>query len=1045
MVVQENKQQDSITRNSFRDSPHDNKPALITIVKHNIYWKVLLPIVIFFHVLFGINLFFEVMYERSEALHKAHQGTKAIDEYINEILKYLRIYAVKATISKETHKSIMASEECVFISKYFYSIYLINADGDFVSLIYPPDVRQYHGTPPLVTSSPLYNEYPYEILSPYYSTTAREMVWGIKYFNMPEYILVGEINLKKFWQRSKHITAGGFTTFYVDNHGKYIIHSDFEKVRRQEHLPSIWFKKIKEKHFTIGNYEGSWFLISAEYSDLTSTWCIVLTPIHNIIDPMLRLYLIMTIIFLTFLIISNFLSSRWINTTIIAPLEKFSNFVSRDFPERKDIINHPNGFFPFKEGVLLEESFRDAANKLNHREKALKESESKYKTLFETANDAILILQDNIFIDVNKKTLEMFNCRQEEIIGRTPYDLSPEKQPDGSESKTSANEKIRDALRGIPQKFEWVSRKCDGTDFYVEVSLTLLTPGEKPLLQAIVRDITDRKDMETALRESEYNFRNLVETAPIGIMVFQDNRFVFVNTEVERTTKYTKDELLSMIPFWRIVDEKYHKIVEDIVHKCLSEPVTTPIISELVVITKSKRKRLVRCATSSIWRGNRLAGLVTAMDITVLRETEKKKRELEQMLYRSQRLESIGTLVAGVAHEFNNLLQAIMLNIERLKSSCERVQHVLSEDTIDLSDCEKHFKNIQSLYHRAKSIIKELLVFSRDGMSDQKRKVTLSLHEEINRVVSICKSTFPPSINISTSLNATNDIIRGEPGLVEQVLLNILNNARDAIQERGSSGYISIETKNVKVVKGDFRDYPLPEGEYIMLSIKDNGIGIDEVNLARIFDPFFTTKPPGKGTGLGLSVVYGIMKELGGMVTCKSEKGKGSEFSLFFPLTRLYITKAGKSIMDSPTVSDILGDTHQQRKDPDSVRFRQKGKVLVVEDEAIAGNLIAQFLESQGFQVSNFTTPEEGLESLEESNYSYDLIITDLGLPGIGGEGFLKELKKRDIKLPVIVITGYLTSPEKIQYFKKDLNVKDFLLKPFTTEELIEAVKKVLR
>ncbi len=1020
-----------------------NKPDLTGIVRRNVFWKILFPVAVFFHILFGIHLSFEIVEKKIDILHKAHRGARALDEYIHEILKYVRIYAVKATISQETHEPIGISEDSIFVGKYFYNMYLISNDGDFISSIYPPNAHQSYATPPFVSPYPLYNEYPYEILPPYYSTRVKELVWGIKYFNMPGYILAGEISLKNFWLHSKSRNTRKFVTFYVDNYGKYILHNDFEKVRRQENLSSSWFKRIKRKHFTIGNYEGSWFLISAKYSNLTNTWCIVLVPLRQVTDPILRLYFIMAVLFLTFLIIFNFLSSRWINSIIITPLEKFSSFLSKDFPEKKDMAKYPDGLFPFREGTLLEKSFRDAVKKLKSHEKALRESEAKYRTLFETANDAIFILDGDVFIDVNRKTLEMFNCRREEIIGKTPHELSPERQPDGSKSIISSKEKIRKALDGIPQRFEWVHRRCDGSDFYADVSLTLLTHDEKPLLQTIVRDITARKRMEMALRESEYNFRNLIETAPMGIMVFQDNRFVFVNPEVERVTEYTKEELLSMEPFWKIVDRKYHKAVEEIVYKCLFEPVTTPMIIEVELNTKSKRKRFIRCVLCSLKRGNKLAGLITAMDVTVLRETERKKRELEQMLYRSQRLESIGTLVAGVAHEFNNLLQAIMLNIEQLKTACEKVsQYGLDKYVIDLADCERYFRNIQSLYHRARTIIKELLMFSRDSKSDRERKIKLSLHEEITRVVSICKSTFPPTINISTFLNATSDTIMAEPGQVEQVLLNVLNNARDAILERGSGGYIVIETKSIKISAES--DYPLREGSYVMLSIKDNGIGIDEQNLSRIFDPFFTTKPPGKGTGLGLSVVYGIMKELGGMITCKSQKGKGSNFSLFFPVVKPQFIGTDKGISDDFPTSGVEEDTYQAHKNAEVSKSKQKGRILIIEDEQVVGNLIAQFLKTQGFQALSFTTPEEGLKTLEKSRYSYDLIITDLGLPGIGGEGFLKELRKRGIRLPIVVITGYLIPSDKMQYFAQDLNVKDFLLKPFTTEELIRVVKRVL-
>ncbi len=1003
-----------------------NKPALTTIVKHNVFWKVLFPVTVAFHIFLGVNLVLQLEEYKTATLHEAEERARFLDEYVQNILECLRICSFEITLSITHGETRLQRSSTIFLDKYFYNISLLDLNGKFISFIYPAYINTRHLSLPYGTNYNLMSGTFFDVTAPYYSIISRTIVWGIRYYNLPDYVLVGEVNLRKFWQLADLNPHSGGLAFYVDNYGNYIIHPDFSKVSKQENLSTSWFKTIKNKGFVFGKYEGSWFLISGKFSPYTNTWCVALRPLNSVLFPMLKLYTVAVLSFIIFLLVHKSLVKQWLTRNIVQPLESFSDFISKYEDTSWDEL-HSQDFFPFAEGNLLEKSFYKTIARLRDREQALKDSEAKYRTLFETANDAIFILENDKFVDCNVKTMEMFNCDKSDLIGKSPWEMSPKKQPDGASSIEKAREKISKVSEGIPQRFEWVHKRCDGSHFFTEVSLSPLPYGGKSYVQAIVRDITERKEFERALKESEQNFRSLVETAPVGIMVFQKDRFIFVNPEVERATGYQRDELLSIKPFWRIVDEKYHSTVKDIVHKCQAQLESLPILKEIEIITKSGRKRIIRCVICSITMYDKPAGIITAMDMTVLREIENRKRELEQMLYRCQRLESLGTLVAGVAHEFNNLLQAIMLNIEHLKALCERT---IRTKTLDASACNEYFQNVKHLYDRARFIIKELLTFSRGEKTNGARKIKLSLHNEINHIVSICKSTFPASIEISTSFNAESDLILAETGLIEQVLLNVLNNARDAILEKAPGGHITISTRNVEF--NDLEFSTRSSYRYILVTIEDDGIGIEPKNINKIFDPFFTTKPPDKGTGLGLSVVYGIVTQLGGFIKCESKKGKGTKFHLYFPVL-------DEVPLDRASVR--RAETEDQPLSPLDVNAR----ILIVEDEQFIGQLMQSFLSGFGFDVTHYTTPEEALKSIDESGNNYDLIITDLGLPGMGGEEFIKAVRARNLNMPIIVITGYLTSTDTMNNFVKNFGVVNFLFKPFSTEELKNVVFKALQ
>ncbi|MEJ5299777.1 MAG: ATP-binding protein [Thermodesulforhabdaceae bacterium] len=680
----------------------------------------------------------------------------------------------------------------------------------------------------------------------------------------------------------------------VDGFGNYLAHTDYAKVYRQENISGYrWFENKKLiSYFTIGYYENSLFFIAGYYNPTVGIWSIVLTPFWGIIRPTLYAISCLAIFGMCMVIVFQKSTKSWITKHFIMPLDLFSSYVKGEISSKNRDSVMIKGFFPFREGEILEESFSQA------------------------------------FIE----------------------------------------------------NYEY----------------------------------------QKALRESEEKFRLIAETAPIGIFIFQDDRLVYANKFGSAILGYSEDELFNIVPFWKLVKEEYRDVVAYNATKRQKGILKDVVSYEFPTKTKNGEEKFVRVSVSSILFRGKPAGIIVMADVTPFKKAEEEKRHLEAQLERTQRLESLGTLVAGISHEFNNILQAIALNIEHLSS---KLAELLGENDF----WRRHIKDVTVLQHRAGNIVRELLAFARSQRGEKKE---FSLKKEIDRVVRLSRQVFPRSIEVKVRFEGDDFTVIAEEGQLEQIFLNLLNNAKDAIEAK-EEGFgvieIIIEPTNIDDIS-DGSD--LVVGRYAKITVRDNGIGMGPETIERIFDPFFTTKPVGKGSGLGLSVVYGVVKQLGGGISCESQLGKGTRFTLFLPVYRR---------KESARVElEKVDEEKLERIREDKKSFRPL-RILFVEDEPAVRDLMAEFLRKEGYDVDKASDPEEALKFIESS--SYDLIITDLGLPGIGGEGLLKEIKSKGIKVPIIVASGYLHG--KVLENLERYGVVLSLTKPFTILALKEAIKKV--
>jgi PAS domain S-box-containing protein len=518
------------------------------------------------------------------------------------------------------------------------------------------------------------------------------------------------------------------------------------------------------------------------------------------------------------------------------------------------------------------------------------------------------------------------------------------------------------------------------------------------------QDITERKRMEKALEESEEQFRKMFEGSPIGmVMTGADLRLTKANPAFCRMLGYAEHELTSLT--FRDITHPDH-IAKDVLH-------VNELISGKIPLYQTE-KRYIRKDKEIVWGSTRvnivwgpdgkfLYCLTMIEDITQRKQSEEEKTRLESQLFQSQKMEAIGTLAGGIAHDFNNILTALVGYAALLKMKANnKTLHAYADQILSASQ-------------KATDLIQSLLAFSRQQAASLK---PISLHSVLKGTEKLLKRLVTEDITIKTLLATEDIIVMADATQVDQILFNLVTNARDAMPQ---GGILTIETRQITLDDEfkRFHGYGGP-GQYALLSVSDTGVGMDKTTRERIFEPFFTTKEVGKGTGLGLSTVYGIVQQHNGYITVKSKQKKGTTFDIYLPVT------SEVSIGETSVLTRIEGGDET---------------ILIAEDNEAVRDLIRDVLTEYGYCVIEAS---DGVEAVKQFNKAdkIDLLIFDSVMPEKNGREAYDEIHKIKPDIRVIFTSGH----SRDVFLDKGIEDKkiNFLQKPIFPDTLLQMVREML-
>jgi two-component system cell cycle sensor histidine kinase/response regulator CckA len=630
-------------------------------------------------------------------------------------------------------------------------------------------------------------------------------------------------------------------------------------------------------------------------------------------------------------------------------------------------------------------------------EEGLRKSEERFRLLYQSLPLGYQSLDpEGRFIEINQVWLDETGYARGEVIGR-PF----------AEFLTPSS---RDLFRkrfpvllasGEVHGCEFDLVRKDGSVLTVSVDgrVGYDEKGRFKQTHCIMTNVTERKKGEEALRRSEEKYRTLVESGSDAIFIVQDDTLKFANRKTQTLFGYTAEEL-ARIPVVELFHADERKILLERRQKRLRGE-EVPSRFTFRAVTKSGRQVWIELNAVSIeWEG-RPARLNFARDIT-------EQKQLEERFLQAQKMEAIGLLAGGIAHDFNNALTLI--------SVCSQMALIeLDQD----SPVREKIETIYASTERSANLAQQLLAFSRRQVMELK---VLDLNLVLRDLEKMLRRLIGENIGLNLSLDEDLGVIKGDPGQIEHVILNLAVNARDALADGGA---LTLETRNVELGPDHMKKHPeIVPGRYVQLAVSDTGIGMTPEVARRIFEPFFTTKERGKGTGLGLSTVYGVVKQSGGYIYAESRPGEGATFRIYLPRVDEELIK------EEPWV----------RSEENLPRGGES--VFVVEDEEPIRLFVAQILRKQGYDVTEASGSGEALLKVEKLKKAVELLLADVVMPGMNGPELAERLRGIHPRMKVLYMSGYPDETIASQgVLKEGVN---FLQKPFTLERLLAKVRQVL-
>jgi len=618
------------------------------------------------------------------------------------------------------------------------------------------------------------------------------------------------------------------------------------------------------------------------------------------------------------------------------------------------------------------------------------ESGVNYEILFRDSQAIMLLInpENGAILDANDSALHYYGYPYSQIIKMRISDLNvlPEEAIAAEMAAAKSDQRTY---------FRFQHRSKDGTIHPVEVYSGGINLKGKTLLLSTIHDVTQRRSAEHELINDAEKYRLIVENAHDGIEITQLDRFMYTNHRFAEMLGYTVAELQN-VQFSKVFNQQ---ALDDLnirnAQRQQSGNKSGNYVSQL--LAKDGRIVDVDVHYEIINYKGEPATFAIIRDIS-------EKLTLEAQLRQAQKLEAMGTMVGGIAHEFNNILQSMFLYVEVLRSQLSE-QSELLEDLQHLSDDSE----------RARKLVQQILIFSRKSEVQYKPQ---KIHASILDALSFLRASSPPNIKIIQSIDTDCSAVLCDQTQIYQIVVNLGNNARQAIGQ--AQGVIACNMRCVNTILKDSAN----ETECLELTVSDTGPGMDAATQERIFDPFFTTKDIGRGTGLGLSMIYGIVEIMKGQIKVFSKPGEGTTFMILIPTVDQTTTQYLLSEEAAPILESSLG-------------------ILLVDDEEDIRRASKTVLNNAGHYVVPAADGAEALALFLGSPEAYDLIIIDQAMPKLAGDDLALAIRQHDREIPIILSSGNLDTAEQRDYRQKGVDY--FLQKPWTPKQLIAAVAKVLQ
>jgi PAS domain S-box-containing protein len=638
---------------------------------------------------------------------------------------------------------------------------------------------------------------------------------------------------------------------------------------------------------------------------------------------------------------------------------------------------------------------------------ALSKREEEYRSVMKAVPDPIIVFDlQGRAVYLNPAFTRVFGWTMEEMVDRGFHFVV-----EGEKDKTrkAIDTIFRD---GYLSGFE--SRRYSKNGDILDVSMSGAAHkddnGDVIGIVVNLRDITEWKKTQEIIVQSEKRYRLLADNATDNIWILQLSslKFSYSSPSVERIMGYSSDKMLSL-ELKEFITEESLKDVYSMISLELERDNTNDFdpnrhnVIELEMIKKDGSKIWTEVTASflrdSEGKPDRVLGITR--DIT-------ERIQLERQLQQSQKMEAIGTLAGGIAHDFNNILSSVFGFAELVK--------------MKLKGDEKIKKNVDQILAagiRARDLVRHILTFSRQ--TDVKKSL-IKIDPLIKESLNFIRATVPKNIEIRQRFELSEKKVLADSSQIQQIAMNLFTNAAQSMKKDG--GVLDVIMERVKIKSGEGNQrVDLKPGRYLQLTVKDSGCGIKKKDMVRIFEPFFTTKPRGEGTGLGLSTVYGIINNMGGVITLDSEQEVGTTFKVFFP--------------------EHHGESDNENNLPSSLLTKGKGRILLVDDEEPIVNWCRQFLIALGYEVVGMTSSKEALNLFKEDPDGFDLVLTDRAMPEINGLELSKKLIAIRSDIPIVLCTGFNEelTPEKL----KKSGILSLIMKPMVATEFAESINNALK